>query len=75
MFRSLALGYGCTAVVGLLGLLALGGSLWLWLAFVWLAGAPITLVVAGIQQSAPTGVARSFSSQALKQQDKITVMR
>lgn len=47
MFRTLASGYGSAAICALAGAALWGGGALWWLSFVWLAGAPFTILCAG----------------------------
>ena len=48
MFTTLTVGYGSAALLAAVGsVLWGGGALW-WLSFTWLAGAPLTILCAGL---------------------------
>ncbi|MCL6285626.1 hypothetical protein M3P21_19030 [Ruegeria sp. 2012CJ41-6] len=43
MFTSIVKGYAVALILGVAGGYVIGGPIWAWLLFVWIAGAPITL--------------------------------
>ena len=45
MLRTLARGYLVTMALAVGGWFALGGPVWAWVLFVWLVGAPVTLLL------------------------------
>ena len=49
MLKSIAIGYGWTAALAFCGAYVFGGTALIWVLFVWLTGAPITLLVAGLR--------------------------
>lgn len=54
MLRTLAWGYATIITLSASGYVFLGGDLWIWVAFTWLAAAPVTLVLAQARKYAST---------------------
>ena len=48
MFKTLGTGYGSAAFLAFAGAAYVGGSPWSWLLFIWLAGAPLTVMAASL---------------------------
>ena len=50
MFKSLAKGYGIAAILALGGGLASDVSVWIWVLFFWIGGAPLTLLFGALSR-------------------------
>lgn len=81
MWKTLAIGYGTAALVAVAAYSASGDGLPFWIAFVWLAGAPLTLAAAGLpgperQHSVPlTPMPRHLTRPLVKRRASATLIR